>query len=129
MDSLMDLNYVQRELYSIALDKHNLAIHSQMKLKGHRSNSCKNIINTHFHFSSSETHPISGTFSLLPVDEFSILSFAYILALMSLPDSTLSIAGSSSHPLIKGRPRNRGRTLGPRGDPNTQPIPEPTSSS
>ena len=95
-------------------------------VNGHRSNSSshKRIKSTQhntltltfdFHFRSSETHPISGKGpSLLPIDEFSLLSFAYILALMSLPDSTLSIAGSSSHPLIGPRPNC--------GDPYTQPI-------
>lgn len=44
---------------------------------------------------SSVTHPISGP-EPDPSREFSMLNFANILALMLLPDSTLSITGSST---------------------------------
>lgn len=92
------------------------------------------------HITSSETHPTSGPDPVVVVAStrsrgFSLLSFSNIFTLRSLPDSTLSIAGSSSQAKsktpalfmarfvgVEGKLQNPGRRIGPLGDPNTEPL-------
>lgn len=66
---------------------------------------------------SSATHPISGTGTeTTPSFEFNLPNFSQILALRSLPDSTLSIPTPSQFDgRLKKPPRGR-------GEPNTEPI-------
>lgn len=80
--------------------------------------------NHHQYPTNSDTHPTSGPD---PVGsrrsrEFSSLSLAYILVLKSLPDSTLSIAGSSNALLLSQSsnllsPDRVGVRVGVRGEP------------
>lgn len=68
------------------------------------------------HFTSSDTHPTSGPAPEAEGSgrskEFSLLNFSNILARKSLPDSTLSMAGSSSKRSTNPRPCRFGALVG-----------------
>lgn len=143
---LVHINYLQNE----PQNEPALGIHKVRRIKDRRMNSPQQpkklkhesteSTQVSASLTSSETQSTSGPESTRPTRpiEFSLLSFAYILARRSLPDSTLSIAGSSSSECsqrsngpgphrvgVEGRLQKAGRSGGPRGDLNPDPIWDP----